>query len=318
MALVSGYHHLTLCTDGVQEDYDFYTKALGLYSVKRTVLFDGTIPVYHLYYGSRNGDASTIITTFPFRKPAVYGKRGTNQSKIIQQAIPVGSAGYWVDRLNGKGIEASTISRFGITRVAFKHPCGIPHELVESPADSRPPIVNEAQGVAAEHGIKGIYGAVIAVFDRTAMDDFLTVGMSMTKEADSDEGLMFSVPNALGPSSVVEVLHEASGPQGSWTLAGGTIHHLALNTGGEENQLKLKAHLEGLGFTDVSDQKDRNYFKSCYVRSPGGALFEIAWSVEGGWALDEPADKIGSTLVFPPWFEHRRDELIAGLEPANF
>ena len=43
MALVSGYHHLTLCTDGVQEDYDFYTKVLGLHSVKRTVLFDGTM-----------------------------------------------------------------------------------------------------------------------------------------------------------------------------------------------------------------------------------------------------------------------------------
>ncbi|MBX9457613.1 MAG: VOC family protein [Rhizobium sp.] len=318
MALVSGYHHLTLCTDGVQEDYDFYTKVLGLFSVKRTVLFDGTIPVYHLYYGSRNGDASTIITTFPFRKPAVYGRRGTNQSKIIQQAIPVGSADYWIDRLNGKGVEATKISRFGITRVAFKHPCGIPHELVESPADNRPSIVNEAQGVAAEHGIKGIYGAAIAVFDRTAMDDFLGVGMSMTKEADSDEGLMFSVPNAGGPNSIVEVLQESTGPQGTWTLAGGTIHHLALNTGNEENQLKLKAHLEGLGFTDVSDQKDRNYFKSCYVRSPGGALFEIAWSVEGGWALDEPADKIGTTLVFPPWFEDRRQELIAGLEPANF
>ena len=318
MALVSGYHHLTLCTDGVQEDYDFYTKVLGLYSVKRTVLFDGTIPVYHLYYGSRNGDASTIITTFPFRKPAVYGRRGTNQSKIILQAIPVGSADYWVDRLNGKGVEAKKISRFGLTRVAFKHPCGIPHELVESPADKRSSIINEAQGVAAEHGIKGIYGAAIAVFDRTAMDDFLAVGLSMTKEADSDEGLAFSVPNPGGPTSMVEELHESTGPQGSWTLAGGTIHHLALNTGNEENQLKLKAHIEGLGFTDVSDQKDRNYFKSCYVRSPGGALFEIAWSVEGGWALDEPADKIGTTLVFPPWFEDRKQELIAGLEPANF
>jgi glyoxalase family protein len=318
MALISGYHHLTLCTDGAQEDYDFYTKVLGLYSVKRTVLFDGTIPVYHLYYGSRNGDASTIITTFPFRKPGVFGRRGTNQSKIIQMAIPVGSADYWIDRLNGKGVEASKISRFGITRVAFKHPCGIPHELVESPADNRASIVNEAQGVVAAHGIKGIYGAAIAVFDRTAMDDFLGVGMSMTKEADSDEGLMFSVPNPGGPNSMVEVLHEASGPQGTWTLAGGTIHHLALNTGNEENQLKLKAHIEGLGFTDVSDQKDRNYFKSCYVRSPGGALFEIAWSVEGGWALDEPADKIGTTLVFPPWFEDRKQELIAGLEPANF
>ncbi|RAX41213.1 VOC family protein [Rhizobium tropici] len=318
MALVSGYHHLTLCTDGVQEDYDFYTKALGLYSVKRTVLFDGTIPVYHLYYGSRSGEASTIITTFPFRKPAVFGRRGTNQSKIIQQAIPAGASGYWVERLNARGIEAEKISRFGIARVAFKHPCGIPHELVESSADNRPPIVNEAQGVTAEHGIKGIYGAAIAVFDRTAMDDFLTVGLSMKKEADSNEGLMFSVPNANGPNSMVEILHEANSPQGTWTLAGGTIHHLALNTGDEQNQLQLKAHLEGLGFTDVSDQKDRNYFKSCYVRSPGGALFEIAWSVEGGWALDEPADRIGTTLVFPPWFENRRDELIAGLEPANF
>jgi glyoxalase family protein len=318
MAFVSGYHHLTLCTDGVQEDYDFYTKALGLYSVKRTVLFDGTIPVYHLYYGSRSGEASTIITTFPFRKPAVFGKRGTNQSKVILQAIPVGAADYWIDRLNGRGIEAAKISRFGITRVALKHPCGIPHELVESPVDKRPSIVNEAQGVTAAHGIKGIYGAAIAVFDRTSMDDFLTVGLAMTKEADGDEGLMFSVPNANGPNSMVELLHEASGPQGTWTLAGGTIHHLALNTGNEDNQLKLKAHLEGLGFTDVSDQKDRNYFKSCYVRSPGGALFEIAWSVEGGWALDEPADKIGTTLVFPPWFENRREELIAGLEPANF
>ena len=318
MAFISGYHHLTLSTDGVQEDYDFYTKILGLYSVKRTVLFDGTIPVYHLYYGSRDGDASTIITTFPFRKPAVFGRRGTNQSKIIQQAIPAGSADYWVDRLNAKGIEAAKFSRFGLTRVGFKHPCGIPHELVESPADTRPSIVNEAQGVAAEHGIKGIYGAAIAVFDRTSMDDFLTVGLSMKKEADSDEGLMFSVPNNEGPSSMVEILHEPNDRQGTWTLAGGTIHHLALNTLNEENQLTLKAHLEGLGLTDVSDKKDRNYFKSCYVRSPGGALFEIAWSVEGGWALDEPPGKIGTTLVFPPWFEDRRAELTAGLEPANF
>lgn len=318
MSLISGYHHLTMSTDSAQDDYDFYTKTLGLHSVKRTVLFDGVIPVYHLYYGSKNGDPSTIVTTFPFRKPGIFGKRGTNQSKIIQLSIPVGAAQFWVDRLNGRGISATKTSRFGLTRVALTHPCGIHHELVESPADSREPITNAAHGIGPDHGIKGIYGAAIAVFDRTSMDDFLTVGLGMKKEADSDEGLMFSVPNPGGPSSMVEVLHEASGPQGTWTLAGGTIHHLALNTGNEENQLKLKAHIEGLGFTDVSDQKDRNYFKSCYVRSPGGALFEIAWSVEGGWALDEPVGAIGTTLVFPPWFQDRKEELMAGLEPANF
>ena len=35
--------------------------------------------------------------------------------------------------------------------------------------------------------------AAVAVFDRTSMDDFLTIAPGMTKEADSDEGLMFSV-----------------------------------------------------------------------------------------------------------------------------
>ena len=150
------------------------------------------------------------------------------------------------------------------------------------------------------------------------MDDFFTIAIPMKKLADNHEGLAFAVPENNGLTSVIEVLHEPDRPQGTWTLSGGTIHHLALNTGNEENQLKLRAHIEGLGFTDISEQKDRNYFKSCYVRSPGGALFEIAWTVPEGWAKDEAPGSIGKTLVFPPWFEDRRAEMVAGLEPANF
>ena len=318
MSRISGYHHLTLSTDGAQEDFDFYTKALGLHSVKRTVLFDGVIPVYHLYYGSPDGDASTIITTFPFRKPGVYGRRGTNQSRAILQAIPKGAAGFWVDRLNGRGIAATKTTRFGADRVVFAHPCGIAHELVESDGDSRAPITSAAEGIGAEHGIKGIYGAAVAVTDRTAMDDFLTIALPLTREADTDEGLVYRVPDAAGVVQRVEVLLDRDSPQGTWTLAGGTIHHLALNTGDEDNQMALRAHIEGLGFTDISEQKDRNYFKSCYVRSPGGALFEIAWTTPEGWAKDEPPGQIGRTLVFPPWFKDREDELRAGLEEADF
>lgn len=315
---ISGFHHLTLSTDGAQEDFDFYTKTLGLHSVKRTVLFDGVIPVYHLYYGSPNGDASTIITTFPFRKPGVYGRRGTNQSRTIMQSIPQGAAEFWVDRLNARGISAAKVTRFGATRVVFAHPCGIPHELVESDGDSREPIVNEAQGIARAHGIQGIYGASVAVMDRTSMDDFLTIALPLEKEADSEEGLVFRVPDASGVVQRVEVIVDRDSNQGTWTLAGGTIHHLALNTGDEENQMKLRAHIEGLGFTDISEQKDRNYFKSCYVRSPGGALFELAWTTPQGWARDEAPGEIGKTLVFPPWFKDREDELRAGLEEAEF
>ncbi|MWB79023.1 glyoxalase [Pseudooceanicola sp. 216_PA32_1] len=315
---ISGYHHLTLSTHGAQEDFDFYTKTLGLHSVKRTVLFDGVLPVYHLYYGSRNGDASTIITTFPFKKPGVFGRRGTNQSKIVMQSIPMGAADFWVNRLNERGIDAVKTSRFGADRVVFAHPCGIPHELVESPDDPRDPITNDAQGIGKDHGIKGIYGGAVAVMDRTAMDDFMTIALPLEKEADSDEGLVFRVPDDNGIIQRVEVLHEPDKPQGTWTLAGGTIHHLALNTGDEDSQMKLRAHIEGLGFTDISEQKDRMYFKSCYVRSPGGALFELAWTVPEGWARDEPADAIGKTLVFPPWFEGKKEELMEGLEEAEF
>lgn len=318
MSAIRGYHHLTMSTDGAQEDFDFFTKDLGLYSVKRTVLFDGVLPVYHLYYGSRDGAESTILTTFPFRKPGIYGRRGTNQSKVVQQAIPMGASEFWVNRLNERGIEATKGNRFGLDRVEFRHPSGIEMQLVENPGDTRTPIANEEHGVAAEHGIKGIYGGVVAVTDRSAMDDFLTIALPLKKMADDEDGMAYEVPNPNGPSSVVEITEIRDEPQGTWTLSGGTIHHFALNTGDEESQLKLRAHIEGLGFTDISEQKDRMYFKSCYVRSPGGAMFELAWTVPEGWAKDEPADAIGTTLVFPPWFADRKDELIAGLEPASF
>jgi glyoxalase family protein len=318
MVQISGYHHLTMSTDRAQDDFDFYTKALGLYFVKRTVLFDGVIPVYHLYYGSPGGDASTIITTFPFRKPGVYGRRGSNQSRTIMQSIPRGAADFWVDRLNARGIETRKLTRFGADRAVFAHPCGIPHELVESDGDARPPIVNPAQGIGADHGIRGIYGGVVAVMDRTAMDDFLTIALPLEREADTHEGLVYRVPDASGTLQRVEVLLDRDSPQGTWTLAGGTIHHLALNTGDEANQMALRAHIEGLGFTDISEQKDRNYFKSCYVRSPGGALFELAWTTPEGWAKDEPPGETGRTLVFPPWFKDREEELRAGLEAADF
>ncbi|TNC47280.1 glyoxalase [Rubellimicrobium rubrum] len=312
MSLIDGYHHVTLSVDGAQEDHDFYTGTLGMKSVKKTVLFDGTLPVYHLYYSNETGDPSTVVTTFPFRKLGVYGRRGTNQSKTIMLSIPKGSADFWVERLSAAGRPANKVDRFTRTRIMTEHPCGIPHELVETSEaeDARRPIVSE--GISTQ-GIKGIYGVGIAVFDKTSMDDFLTVGLKMEGRGDDGGALQFSLPTS-GPGGAVEILHEPNQPQGTWTLSGGTIHHLALNTLNEENQLGLKAHLEGLGFTDVSDQKDRNYFKSCYVRSPGGALFELAFSYGEGWAKDEPADALGQALQFPPWFADRKEEIAAGLE----
>ena len=65
---------------------------------------------------------------------------------------------------------------------------------------------------------------------------------------------------------------------------------------------------------NVTPVIDRWYFKSIYYREPGGVLFEIA--TDGpGFTVDEPPDKLGTTLSLPPWFQVRRDQLDGILPP---
>jgi glyoxalase family protein len=66
----------------------------------------------------------------------------------------------------------------------------------------------------------------------------------------------------------------------------------------------------------VTEQKDRNYFRSVYFREPGGVLFEIATD-QPGFTLDEPKEKLGSKIALPPWYEPRRAEIEAALPPLE-
>jgi glyoxalase family protein len=130
---IRGTHHLTFCVGGAQEDYDFHVRLLGLKSVKKTVLFDGEIPIYHLYYGNRLGDTSTLLTAFPYRQAGWMGKRGTNQLKTLNLSVPVDSIAFWSDRLDQFGVEHERSGLFGTERLHFKHPCGIDYTLVGDP-----------------------------------------------------------------------------------------------------------------------------------------------------------------------------------------
>ncbi|MGO4839048.1 ring-cleaving dioxygenase, partial [Rhizobiaceae sp. 2RAB30] len=90
-------------------------------------------------------------------------------------------------------------------------------------------------------------------------------------------------------------------------------HHVAFAVPTEKEQMEVKLHLEGMGYTDVSEIKDRNYFHSIYCRSPGGILCEVA-TCDIGFAIDEPKEHLGEKLLLPPWFEPRRAEIEAQLE----
>ncbi len=79
MAHIAGSHHATLSVAGAQEDVDFHVDTLGMRFIKKTVLYDGSLSIYHLYYSNANGDASSVVTTFPFQQAGVIGRRGTTR-----------------------------------------------------------------------------------------------------------------------------------------------------------------------------------------------------------------------------------------------
>jgi glyoxalase family protein len=116
--------------------------------------------------------------------------------------------------------------------------------------------------------------------------------------------------------NILELVEEPDLPQGTWQFGEGTIHHHAFDAGTAENQAALKDYIVGLGFTDVSDVKDRGYFFSVYCRTPGGALFEFAYPRAEGFFIDEAADELGTHMCIPPHWEDRRSE-IDQLEPID-
>ena len=88
---------------------------------------------------------------------------------------------------------------------------------------------------------------------------------------------------------------------------------MAFQVDNHEQQNELKFHLEGLGYTDVSDVKDRGYFDSIYVRTPSGAMFEATVSHDDGFTCAEPADKLGLEVMIAPQLKVSKEELMAQL-----
>ena len=88
------------------------------------------------------------------------------------------------------------------------------------------------------------------------------------------------------------------------------------NVDTDEALIEQKAKYEELGYTDASEVKDRFYFHSMYVRSPGGVLVECTANVPGGFYQDEAPEELGTHLILPPWYEDQRADILAQLEPV--
>jgi glyoxalase family protein len=116
------------------------------------------------------------------------------------------------------------------------------------------------------------------------------------------------------PGRIIDVAYD---PHVEMAINGiGTVHHVAMAISSEAEQLALREELLRYG-CQVTEVRDRCYFKSIYFREPGNVLFEVA-TMAPGFAADEEVSSLGRDLKLPPWEEPHRAEIEATLVPIRY
>lgn len=305
---IKGLHHVTSMAANARTNNQFFTNALGLRRVKKTVNFDAP-DVYHLYYGDENGAPGTIMTYFPFPKMA-QGRPGTGEVGTTVYSIPEGSIGFWSDRLatlNVTGLK--TEETFGEKRLNFAGPDGDGFALVEVRDDARLPWTHG--GIDEDHAIRGFHSVAMRLRDDGATSELLTfMGYQVQEERDGVKRL--TIPGGNG----AHLIDLETMPNISRALPGaGSVHHVAFAVENRAKQLEVRKALMDTGY-QVTPVIDRDYFWAIYFRTPGGVLFEIATN-EPGFDRDEDTAHLGEALKLPTQHEHLRSLLEQHLEPLE-
>jgi len=303
-----GIHHVTAIASSARRNLDFYTGVLGLRLVKKTVNFDDP-GSYHLYYGDETGQPGTILTFFPWEH-AAPGRVGLGETLETALRVPEGAIGYWTHRFVERGVAHETPTRrFGDTVLPFKDPDGTALALVGVAGAADEPA---ARGeVPAEHAIRSLAGVTLLLADAAPTGAVLT-GVLGFREAGREDGLVrFAADGALHGARVD--LRVAPGFLPGRPGAG-SVHHVAFRAADDAAQAEMVRRLRADHRIAATEQKDRRYFRSVYFREPGGVLFEIATD-EPGFAVDEPAERLGAALKLPPFLEPRRAAIEASLPP---
>jgi glyoxalase family protein len=304
---IVGLHHVTAIASNPQTNLDFYTQVLGLRFVKRTINFDdpGT---YHFYFGDDTGTPGTILTFFPW-PGTPKGRRGAGETIATAFSIPLGSISYWRERLSSKGVPTEENVYFGGTHLSFSDPDGMILELVEH-TEAQPVTAPRYADVPAEYAIQGFFGTTLLESSLTRTQSLLgTMGYRKLDEA-GDRSRYAPEGNARGRFLDIVVDKEAQPGR----MGAGTVHHIAFRASDDSSQLDWQQELGR--YVSVTPVQDRTYFHSIYFREPGGVLFEIATDAPG-FLIDETVESLGEALRIPEWFEPRRAQIEARIQPIT-
>ena len=296
--MTTGLHHVTAITGPPQPTVDFLSGRLGLRLVKRTVNFDdpGT---YHLYYADGGARPGSIFTVFPWAADALRGEVGMGQPTATAYAAPPGAVDAWQDRLGGGG---AVVERFGERVLTVRSPDGLAFEVVET---------DDAGGEGGE-ALGAFHGVTLCSTAPHWTLGVLTDVLGYREHAVED-GRTRLVNDAADRARFVDLYCEPGA--GAGRMGTGTVHHVAFRVPSDEAQAEVR---EALLARDLrpTPPVDRQYFRSVYVREPGGVLFEIATDPPG-FAVDEPAGALGRSLRLPPQYEPMREQIERRLPPIT-
>jgi len=309
-ARTRGIHHVTAIATDPQVNVDFYTGVLGLRLVKKTVNFDDP-GSYHLYFGNEVGEPGTAMTFFAW-PGGRRGSRGSGQATVTSFAVPADSLDFWEQRLDAFGVlHESVAERFGEHTLVFYDPDGLKLELVATAeVDALP--AWEGGPIGKEHAVRGFHSVTLTVRKPHKTERILAELLGFAREAEEGDRIRLVAGTADHPGRRVDLL---ASDEGLGEVATGTVHHVAFRAVDDAAQLELHATLMDAG-QQVTDVRERNYFRSIYFREPNGVLFEIA--TEGpGFPVDEAVESLGSDLKLPDWLEPHRARIEQALPPIQ-
>ncbi|WP_342148784.1 ring-cleaving dioxygenase [Methylorubrum sp. SB2] len=301
-----GLHHVTAFSGPTARTVEFYTRVLGLRLVKKTVNFDdpGT---YHLYFGDEAGTPGTILTFFPIAH-AAPGRVGIGQVSETAFRVPKASIGAWTHRFVAMNVaHEAPVTAFGETVLRFRDPDGMPLALV-GVEGAEAEAAWAAGDIAPEQAIRGFHGVTLLLREAGPTAAILTGVLGLEEVGKEGSAVRLKGSAALGGFVTIRAVGDfLPGRQGA-----GSVHHIAFRARDDAAQAAMAEALRRDHGLDVTEQRDRQYFRSIYFREPGGVLFEIATDAPG-FSIDEPTDALGTALKLPAFLEPHRGRIEAVL-----